>query len=235
MQKRKLLLKPCPKPPSAPPTIAQRRKLSNLPTTAPSVTGSSTDDGSQHSIATTSLLLDDAGFVHDSGVSQPAGSEAVMGVEPLVQGVLDKVMGDVTENVERAHSHSYEPRPALNQARKEEMRSKSFGPTINSLQRAYSKLLHENFDNQWSSEIAGRVRDLAAAIVWKLDVNATEATEEGRELMVEMLEHLQVEFKWEKNLKILESAANIARTEKANAYKHAKTCQDKLREKRNSS
>lgn len=235
MQKRKLLLKPCPKPPSAPPTIAQRRKLSNLPTTAPSVTGSSTDDGSQHSIATTSLLLDDAGFVHDSGVSQLAGSEAVMGVEPLVQGVLDKVMGDVTENVERAHSHSYEPRPALNQARKEEMRSKSFGPTINSLQRAYSKLLHENFDNQWSSEIAGRVRDLAAAIVWKLDVNATEATEEGRELMVEMLEHLQVEFKWEKILKILESAANIARTEKANAYKHAKTCQDKLREKRNSS
>ena len=236
MQKRKLPLKPCPKPPSTPPTIAQRAKLSNLPTTAPSVTGSSTDDGSQHSIATTSLLLDDASFVHDSGVSQPAGFEAVTNVsEPLVLGVLDKVMGDVTEIVARAHSHSYEPRPALNQARKEEMRSKSFGPTINSLQRAYSKLLHENFDNQWSSEIAARVRDLAAAIVWKLDMNATEASEEGRELMGEMLEHLQVEFKWEKIVKILELAANIARTEKAYAYKRESTYQAKLREKRNSS
>ena len=237
MQKRKpnTGLKPCPKPHSAPPTIAQRAKLSNRPTTAPSVTGSSTGGGSQHSTATTSLLFADAGFVHDSGVSQPAGSEAVTNVsEQLVQSVLDKVMGDVTEIVARAHSHSYEPRPALNQARKEEMRSKSFGPTINSLQRAYSKLLHENFENQWSSEIAGKVRDLAAAIVWKLSVNAREATEEGRELMIEMLEHLQVEFKWEKNLKILESAADIAGIEKANAYKRAKTCQDNLREMRNS-
>ena len=60
------------------------------------------------------------------------------------------------------------------------MRSKSFGPTINSLQRAYSKLLHENFENEWSSEISGNVRDLAAAIVWKLNVKSEEAAEEGR-------------------------------------------------------
>ena len=165
MQKRKpnSCLKPCPKPPSTSPTIAQRAKLSSRPTTAPSTTGSSTGSGSQHST--------DAGFVHDSGASQPAVSEAVTYVpELLVQGVLDQVMGDVTEIVARAHSHSYAPRPALNQARKEEMRSKSFTPTINSLQRAYSKLLHENFEDQWSSEIAGNVRDLAAAIVWKLGV-----------------------------------------------------------------
>ena len=50
----------------------------------------------------------------------------------------------------------------------------------------------------------------------------------------QMLEHLQVEFKWEKILKILESAADIAGIEKANAYKRAKTCQDNLRQKRHS-
>ena len=114
------------------------------------------------------------------------------------------------------------------------MRSKSFEPTINSLQRAYSKLLHDNFENEWSSEISGNVRNLAAAIVWKLSATSEEAAEEGRELMLKMLEHVQVEFKWEKILKILEAAADIAGNEKANAYKRAKTCQDKLREKTHS-
>ena len=170
-----------------------------------------------------------------SGVTQPAGFEAATNVsEELVQGLLDKVMVDVTDIVVRVHYNSFRPLPALNKARKVEMRNRPLAPTINSLQRAYSKLLHENFENEWSSEIAGNVRDLADAIVWKLSVNAREATEEGRELMIDMLEHLQVEFKWEKILMILESAADIAGIEKANAYKRAKTCQDNLREMRNS-
>ena len=82
--------------------------------------------------------------------------------------------------------------------------------------------------NQWSSELAGRVRDLTAAIVWKLDVNDSEATEQGQEIMVEMLEHQQVEFKWDKIVKTLEFAANIARTEKENAYERARTGEDTL-------
>ena len=134
-----------------------------------------------------------------SGVTQPAGSEAATNVsEQLVEGVLDKVMGEVTEIVARAHYNSYEPLPALSKVRQEEMRSKSFGPTINSLQRAYSKLLRENFENEWSSEVSGNVRDLLDAIVWKLSVKSNEAAGEGKELMMKMLEHLQVEFKWEK-------------------------------------
>ena len=44
--------------------------------------------------------------------------------------------------------------------------------------------------------------------------------------------HLQVEFKWEKTIMILESAAEIARNEKKNAYQRAKTCQDELRDAR---
>ena len=153
-------------------------------------------------------------------------------LDKLVEGMLDKLMGGVTEIVARAHDLTYEPVPALNRDRKQEMRSKAFGPTVNTLQLAYSKLLHENFENKWSSEISGNVRDLAAAIVWKLSVKSEEAAEEGKKLMEDMLEHLQVEFKWDKILKILEAAADIAGIEKANAYKRAKTCQDNLREKR---
>ena len=204
MQRRKPKagLKPCPKPPSTPPTIAQRARQSNRPTTSPSITGSSTGGVSQHSNKTTSLLLADAGFVHDSDVSQPAGSEVVTDVsEQLVQGVLIKVMGDVTTIVARAHSHIDKPRSAFNQAREEEMSSKFFGPTINSLQRAYFQLLHENFENQWCSEIAGTVRDLSETIVWKLSMNARDASKEGPELLINMLELLRVIFKWEKFLR----------------------------------
>ena len=134
-----------------------------------------------------------------SGVTQPAGVEIPSKIsEPLVQGVLEKIDARRGKFVVKAHRKSFEPLPELNKARTEEMRSKSFGPTLNSLQRAYSKLLHENIENEWSSEISGNVRDLAAAIVWKLSVKSEEAAEEGRELMIKMLEHLQVEFKWEK-------------------------------------
>ena len=209
----------------------QKRKYSDVSQPA----GSAQASGASRDSGVTQPAGSSTNISRSSGVTQPAGSEAATNVsEQLVQGVLDKVMRDVTEIVARAHYHSYEPLPALNKARKEEMRSKSFGPTINSLQRAYSKLLHENFENEWSSEISGNVRDLAAAIVWKLSVKSEEAAEEGQELMIKMLEHLQVEFKWEKILKILESAADIAGIEKANAYKRAKTCQDNLREKRHS-
>ena len=152
----------------------QKRKYSGVsqPVGSAQASGASRDSGVTQPAGSSTNIS------RSSGVTQPAGFEAATNVsEQLVQGVLDKVMADVTEIVARAHYHSYEPLPALNKARTEEMRSKSFGPTINSLQRAYSKLLHENFENEWSSEISGNVRDLAAAIEWKLSVKSEEAAE----------------------------------------------------------
>ena len=49
-----------------------------------------------------------------------------------------------------------------------------------------------------------------------------------------MLEEKQIEFKWAKIMLILESAADTGEIQAANAYKRAKTCQDKLREERSS-
>ena len=70
--------------------------------------------GSAHASGTSrySGVTQPAGFntniPRSSGATQPAGSEAATKVsEQLVQGVLDKVMGDVTEIVARAHYHSY--------------------------------------------------------------------------------------------------------------------------------
>ena len=170
-----------------------------------------------------------SGSSRDSGVTQPAGYVS----EQLVQGLLDKLMDDVTEIVAQAHQESLEPLPALDKHRKQEMRSNPLD-LLAKLQRAYSKLLHHTFNNEWSSEIAGSVRNLATAIVSKLIVKSEEAADEGRALIIQMLEHKQVEFKWEKILQILESAADTVGIEKANAYKRAKTWHDNVREERRS-
>ena len=48
--------------------------------------------------------------------------------------------------------------------------------------------------------------------------------------MEEMLDHLQRGFKWAKMLAILESAAEAAREQKAQAYEDACVCQRELRD-----
>ena len=92
-------------------------------------------------------------------------------------------MQHVTEIVATAHQPSDEPRPALGKSRKLEMRSRSFGPAVHTLQRAYSKLLHENFENEWSSQLAANVRNLTDAIAWKLSVHSEVRAEEGNRLV----------------------------------------------------
>ena len=161
-----------------------------------------------------------------SGDQHPAASSFSI----LQADLLERLMNDMTAIVTTAHEPSREPRPALDKTRKLQMRSNSFGSSLNSLQRAYSKLLHEAFENEWSSNVAANVRDLADAVVWKLDANCPQDAEEGKRLMQQMLEHLQVEFKWEKILAILEAAAGVARTNKADSYQNAKACQEQLRE-----
>jgi hypothetical protein len=52
----------------------------------------------------------------------------------------------------------------------------------------------------------------------------------GRGLIEDMLAYLQVEFKYERILSILESATRVARSEKAIAYEEAKNRQERLRE-----
>ena len=57
-----------------------------------------------------------------------------------------------------------------------------------------------------------------------------DSAEEGEHLLQEMLEHLQLEFKWAKMLAILESAAEAAREQREKAYGDACACESKLRD-----
>ena len=257
MMKDEHAIKNGPKPPSTSPTLAQRIRQSNRPTSAPFSTGCFTGGVCQHYTATsrlndfddddsddshvrttmmsddsgdagfdddsdvslrpfitgfadekadsdvlTTVMIDDssdAGLDDDSDVSQHAGSEAVTDVsQQLVQGVLIKVMDDVTTIVAGTHSHIDKQRTTFDQARWEEMSSKPFEPTVYQLQRAYFQLLHENFENQWCPDIADDVKNLAETLVFKLNSNANASIKETPALVINMFEQMQDIFKWEK-------------------------------------
>ena len=178
----------------------------------------------------------------------------------LVQdNLLDQMMNDVTAKIAAAHKPTGKPRstqgksssisvscsadmpqhpmpvvlPCTSQMgryRRRRTAQKGFASTVNSLQRAYSKMLHETFDNECSSDVSVSVRSLADAVTSKLQAHCPGDAEEGTLLMKKMLEHLKIEFKWDKIAGLLEAAAEEARRKKEECYWHAKACEEELRE-----
>ena len=175
-----------------------------------------------------SINYDSSGSLHSAGIANdyPGRSETASNVSPtLIDDILHAIMQDITSIVETIPPPSIAACPAPNKKRREEMRSSSFGPTVHTLQRAYSKLLHETFENKWSAEISANVDNLAAAIVWKLSVHSNHFADEGETLIHFMLEHLQMEFKWEKLFKFSSQQSTLRRVRKnvTNMPKPAKT------------
>ena len=101
---------------------------------------------------------------------------------------------------------------------------------ITKLQLAYARFLDETFYKKWSCIRQGKVRELAGDMVWKLNGISEKTADEGIQIMHKMLEHLWVEYKWGRIVKILECAMDYAGVQKASAYKRAKTCEAKLLE-----
>jgi len=89
---------------------------------------------------------------------------------------------------------------------------------MNTLERAYSAMLHEAFNYTVTSGIAQRARELAANIRCKLHANVPDHEQEGWTLLKEMLEHGREEFQWQNIMEILESATQEARIHKADSY-----------------
>jgi hypothetical protein len=112
------------------------------------------------------------------------------------------------------------------------MKTKAFGTSINALQRAYCQLLHDTYDEEYPSALASNVRNLSDVVLWKLNAKSLEGVHEGKHIMRDMLEHLQVEFKWGKIIEILEAAADTARAKKATSYREAKAYQEQLNDSR---
>ena len=178
--------------------------------------------------------LPSVGSHSSRGSSSGDGHPADSNVHILQKDLLKMLMGSITDIVQPAHRTSEEARPVMDKERKAEMREKAFASTLGTLQRAYSKLLHEAFAGEWTEDMKLTVRDLADGIVWKLSANAkmnnNKQVETGKILLERMLEHLQVEFTWEKTISVPEEADDVARNEKATAYSKAKLCLEQLKE-----
>ena len=99
---------------------------------------------------------------------------------------------------------------------------------ITKLQLAYARFLDETFYKKRSCILQGKVRELAGDMVWKLNGISEKTADEGIQIMHKMLEHLWVEYKWGRIVKILECAADYAFVQNASACRQVKICEDKL-------
>ena len=99
---------------------------------------------------------------------------------------------------------------------------------ITKLQIAYAKFLDETFYKKRSCILQGKVRELAGDMVWKLNGISEKTADEGIQIMHKMLEHLWVEYKWGRIVKILQCAMDYAGVQKANACRQVKIYENKL-------
>jgi len=145
----------------------------------------------------------------------------------LVKGVLGTLKKEVANRISSACYNERESSLSLQHRSSCDLQ---LDLHITKLQLAYARFLDETFYKKWSCIRQGKVRELAGDMVWKLNGISEKTADEGIQIMHKMLEHLWVEYKWGRIVKILECAMDYAGVQKASAYKRAKTCEAKLLE-----
>ncbi len=145
----------------------------------------------------------------------------------LVKGVLGTLKKEVANRISSACYNERESSLSLQHRSSCDLQ---LDLHITKLQLAYARFLDETFYKKWSCTRQGKVRELAGDMVWKLNGISEKTADEGIQIMHKMLEHLWVEYKWGRIVKILECAMDYAGVQKASAYKRAKTCEAKLLE-----
>ena len=145
----------------------------------------------------------------------------------LVKGVLGTLKKEVANRISSACYNERESSLSLQHRSSCDLQ---LDLHITKLQFAYARFLDETFYKKWSCIRQGKVRELAGDMVWKLNGISEKTADEGIQIMHKMLEHLWVEYKWGRIVKILECAMDYAGVQKASAYKRAKTCEAKLLE-----
>ena len=190
-------------------------------------------DGSTASASPALTWLRPSSACGDShpAVSAPANSGwsashpcSILRDKLLVQAYEDMLVSTVD-----AHRSSTQPRPVLNKKRKEDMRMSAFNSTLNTLERAYTKLLHSNLEDELTQEMGAEVRDLSIAIEHELQQHTPVSSDEGSQVLRNMMEHVLYEFSWSQIEEVLQEAADIARDRKAAAYADATSCRRRLK------
>ena len=143
----------------------------------------------------------------------------------LVKGVLGTLKKEVANRISSACYNERESSLSLHRSSCD----LQLDLHITKLQLAYARFLDETFYKKWSCIRQGKVRELAGDMVWKLNGISEKTADEGIQIMHKMLEHLWVEYKWGRIVKILECAMDYAVVQKASACRQVKIFEDKLR------
>ncbi len=143
----------------------------------------------------------------------------------LVKGVLGTLKKEVANRISSACYNERESSLSLQHRSSCDLQ---LDLHITKLQLAYARFLDETFYKKRSCILQGKVRELAGDMVWKLNGISEKTADEGIQIMHKMLEHLWVEYKWGRIVKILQCAADYAVVQKARACREVKICEDKL-------
>ena len=153
--------------------------------------------------------------------------------DELKDEVLQWTYQSFMETMQALHQQSTHTRPCLDRSRIQEMQRNTLSSTMNTLHRAYQKLLREgaetgSTETHSRDDLAATVRDLADAIMHKFQTNRPQNAAEARRQLRLMLENLMEEHLWRRAADVLRQAASQAAENAERAYERSQSCRREI-------
>ena len=151
----------------------------------------------------------------------------------LKDEVLQWTYQSFMETMQALHQQSTHTRPCLDRSRIQEMQRNTLSSSMNTLHRAYQKLLREgaetgSTETHSRDDLAATVRDLADAIMHKFRTNRPENAAEAQRQLRLMLQNLMEEHVWRRVADVLQQAASQAAENAERAYERSQICRREI-------
>ena len=153
--------------------------------------------------------------------------------DELKDEVLQWTYQSFMSTMQALHQQSTHTRPCLDRSRIQEMQRNTLSSTMNTLHRAYQKLLREgaetgSTETHSRDDLAATVRDLADAIMHKFRTNRPENAAEAQRQLRLMLQNLMEEHVWRRVADVLRQAASQAAENAERAYERSQICRREI-------
>ena len=153
--------------------------------------------------------------------------------DELKDEVLQWTYQSIMETMQALHQESTHTRPYLDRSRRKEMQRNTLSSTMNTLHRAYQKLLRAgaeagSTETHSRDDLAATVRDLADAISHKFQTNRPENAAEAQRQLKLMLKTLLEEHMWRRVADVLRQAASQAAENAERAYERSQICRREI-------
>ena len=151
----------------------------------------------------------------------------------LKDEVLQWTYQSFMETMQALHQESTHTRPCLDRSRIQEMQRNTLSSSMNTLHRAYQKLLREgaetgSTETHSRDDLAATVRDLADAIMHKFWTNRPENAAEAQRQLRLMLQNLMEEHVWRRVADVLQQAASQAAENAERGYERSQICRREI-------